>query len=373
MATTLVLVALILGLLLVLEILNALYDSIIEGIAVDLARREPVPVWLAPIALVRWLVAHVLARLGGTVSLWLHELSHAAVQLVLGGRPRVVLLKNGGYAQARPWNTSPTARFVYALGGNLGRGVMCVAPILVGSALVVALLVVLTPLTAADVPAAGQSLAAHPDVAHARSLASTIWHAIAGSPWWTWPVAIAACLVLAPCMTPSTVDYEQGRVHLLAYALAAIVTSVVAARTPQLAWLLAVLAAASGLAAMRIRHAHLRHLVAGAALSTSVLALGLAVVAWRTSLTALSALHALLGTIAFALGLAAAVYVAFVVGFLALSLLALRPRTLWYTLRAVPRHLIDLVRTFDTCDRCGIHYRRRCDGCGRTPSDATTA
>ena len=48
MTTTLVLLAVVLGLLLVLEILNALFDAIREGLAADMARKEPVPPWLLP-------------------------------------------------------------------------------------------------------------------------------------------------------------------------------------------------------------------------------------------------------------------------------------------------------------------------------------
>jgi hypothetical protein len=102
-------------------------------------------------------------------------------------------------------------------------------------------------------------------------------------------------------------------------------------------------------------------------LATSLLVAG-AVIAWRTGYTALVALHTGPALIAMASasrrrvrGVRRRVF--------ALSLHSIRPRTLWYTLRALPRHLIDLFRTFHTCDRCRVHYRNRCDGCGRTPDE----
>jgi len=364
--TTLLLLAVIFGLLLALEVLNALFDSVFEGLVVDASRNEAIPLWLLPPMLLRTVLVLV-ARIGRSVSLWMHELAHAGAQLVFGGRPRVVLLRNGGYAQSRPWAAWAPANHAYVIGGCLGQGVICMAPILVGSTLLVVTLAGLTSLELADLPAFGRALSAELDPATAKSLARTTGHALAEGRWWSWPVVVVVSLLLAPSMTPSTVDYVHGRVHLLAYSIAALVCTAIAAHAPGALWIVAPIAAAAGVAATLFGPAWSRSLAGGTGLATGVLALVLAILAWRTDYTALSALHTGLGMIAYGFGIAAAVFVAFVTGFLALSLISIRPRTLWYTLRAVPRHLIDLVRTFHTCDRCRIHYRGTCEGCGRTP------
>jgi hypothetical protein len=175
-------------------------------------------------------------------------------------------------------------------------------------------------------------------------------------------------LLLAPNMTPSTVDWVIGRAHLLAYSIAALACAAVASRAPAALWIVGPLAGAIGIAGTWFAPRWARALWAGTGLATAVLALAIAVIGWRTSVTPLVALHTVLGVVAYGFGIAAIMFSGFVVGFLALSLLSIRPRTLWYTLRAAPRHLIDLLRTFHTCEQCKVHYRGTCDGCGRTPA-----
>jgi hypothetical protein len=368
--TILVLLAAILGLLLVLEILNALFDAVREGIAADMARKEPVPPWLIVPAMLRYLLA-LLAAVGGMVSLWMHELAHAGAQLLFGGRPRVVLLKNGGYAQSTPWAGLVPFRILYGLGLGLGRGVMCMAPILAGATLLLAALVGLTELRWVDLPAIGRELALHLDLAWIDDLAVGTWDAIADARWWTWPVLVVVALLISPNMTPSSVDYVHARVPLLGYCAAAVICAAVAKGAPGALWLVAPACAVVGAGVTLFTPQPLiREAAGGTLLATGALALAMALVAWRTEYTALLALQAGLGLIAYGLAVAAAVFVIFVVTFLALSLISIRPRTLWYTLRVVPRHLIDLVLPFHTCDACRIHYRGKCEGCGRTPEAA---
>ena len=80
----------------------------------------------------------------------------------------------------------------------------------------------------------------------------------------------------------------------------------------------------------------------------------------------ITALHTALGTLLFALGIAAVTYIAFVAVFLGLSLISVRPKVLWFALAAAPKNLLELVRPFETCETCRIHYRGTCEGCGRT-------
>ncbi len=354
---------LVFALLLALEVLNALFEAVVQGLARDMARTGPVPAWLYVPTVLRWLLA-MLARIGTSTSLVVHELSHALAQFVFGGRPRVVFLKNGGYAQSQEWGGGPL-RLVHIVGMYLGRGVMCTAPILVGATLLVAGFILITPMSVADVVSVGRAIGIDPHDVH--GVLGGIWHAFAAARWWTYPIAVVAGLLLAPGMTPSSVDYVHGRMHLLAYAIAALACTGVARYAPHALWFAAPIAAVAGFGAIVRGPEWLRSLAGGLGLSTGVLALVLAVVAWRTGTTPLAALHTGLGVIVYALAIAALVYVAFVGVFLALSLISIRPLTLWYALVAAPRQLIDLVRPFSTCDACRMHYRGKCEGCGRTP------
>jgi len=355
------LVAGVLAVLLALEILNALFDSVCEAVSRDL--HGATPRWAAPFALLRRLLFAVTAA-GRTTSLITHELSHAAAQLAFGGRPRVVLLKNGGYAQARPWANVKPLRALYGLGGATGLGVICAAPILAGSALLVVTLVATTPLGASDVIDMGRTLGAHGEGA-VHAVLSACWHALATAPWWAYPILVVVPLLLAPSMTPSTVDYVYGALHLGAYGIGAIACAAIGAKSPTALWFVALGAAPAGIigAANPRFPGWLRRFFGGLGLGSALIALAMA-----ASGSPVRAIQTALGTVLFALGIAALAYVAFVAVFLALSLISVRPRTLWYALAAAPRNLIDLVRPFQTCETCRIHYRGTCEGCGRKAS-----
>ncbi|MCX5745413.1 MAG: hypothetical protein NT062_23295 [Proteobacteria bacterium] len=365
MGTTLTLIGVVFALLVVLEVASALFDAVVQGIGRDMARNEAVPIYLMPPMLLRWGLA-LLVRVGGTTSLVVHELSHALGQLVFGGRPRVVFLKNGGFAESRPWNNSYPARVVYAVGGFFGRGLICTAPLLVSAALLVATLVIATSLTHNDVLDAGRTLGTT-DGHAVREVLATTWAALAGAHWWIYPILVLVAVLLAPSMTPSTVDYIHARTHLLAYALAALACAGIAEHAPRLLWVAAPVAAVAGVLGLGRGPEWARSLLGGTGLGMAVLALVLALVGRGAGASPLAALHTGLGVIAFAFGLAALVYAVFVAVFLGLSLISVRPRTLWYALAATPGRLVDLVRTFSTCEACKMHYRGRCEGCGRTP------
>src|SRR5262245_37613851 len=132
MVPVVLLVVLVLLLFAVLELLNALYEAFHKGHTTALleSRGQPVPAPLWPLHAVRLLVGWI-ALAGERVSLLLHELAHALGQLVFLGRPRIVLCKNGGFAQARPWLPWRPAQWAFAIGQLLGRGVICMAPALV--------------------------------------------------------------------------------------------------------------------------------------------------------------------------------------------------------------------------------------------------
>jgi hypothetical protein len=370
MATTLALIGIVLALLIALEVLNALYEAVLQGLASDLEMKKDPPAWLVVPRLVRALLGGI-ALLGTHVSLWVHELSHALAQLVFGGRPRVVLLKNGGYAQSSPWLDWAPTKLIYALGNGAGQGIMSLAPILVGAGLLLIALVALTPLTFGDLGTLGGDLAADLDRSHARALAATTWHALVAAPWWMWPVAVVICLLLAPGMTPSSVDYVHGYGHILAYAIAALACSGLD-RAPRALWLVAPVAGTLGLVAYAKAPRVLKLPLGALGLSISLLALVLAIVRWRTGMAPLDQIHTALAIVAYGFAIAAVVFAVFTTLILVLSLISLHPRTLWRSLCAMPRSLAALVRRIHTCDDCELHYHGKCDGCGRTP-DAPAA
>lgn len=365
MQQTIGLVVGVVGLLLVLEILNALFDSVCEALRRDMGGE--IPVWAVPFEILRRLLT-LLATIGNKTSLVVHEVAHAAAQFCFGGKPRIAFLKNGGYAQATPWANVKPLQALYGLGSATGLGVMCAAPILVGAALLVATLALATPLAAGDIVDIGRVIGAQGHEA-GRDVLAACWHAIVAAPWWAYPILIVVPLLLAPGMTPSSVDYVYGSLHLLAYGLGAIVCAGVAEKSPHALWFVAIGAGAAGVlgAGIGALPEWARRLLGGLGLGTALIALAMAL-----SGSPLTALHTALGTLLFGLGIAAVTYVAFVGLFLGLSLISVRPKTLWLALAGAPKHLVELVRPFETCDTCRIHYRGTCDGCGRTPVASTT-
>jgi hypothetical protein len=239
---------------------------------------------------------------------------------------------------------------------------MCVAPILVGAALILALHIATTPLTFAGLPDCGDMFVYYPD--HWFWMVEGLWYQLVDSPWWAYPILIFGSLLIVPAMTPSSVDYSHGSLHLLAYGVATIVCAGVAERSQYALWFIVVGGAISGLLGVAATSFPdwVRRLLGGLGLSTSLLALCMAV-----TTSPVGTLHTDLGILIFALGLAAITYLAFVAVFLGLSLISVRPGTLWLALAGAPKHLADLVRPFHTCETCHIHYRGKCDGCGRTP------
>jgi hypothetical protein len=49
------LVAAVIGLLLVLEVLSALFDAVCEALAKDMAKQVKAPIWAAPFVFLRWI------------------------------------------------------------------------------------------------------------------------------------------------------------------------------------------------------------------------------------------------------------------------------------------------------------------------------
>ena len=355
------LVVAVIGLLLVLEVLSALFDAVCEALSKDMAKQEKASVWAIPFVLLRWLLA-MIAKVGTTTSLIMHETAHAIAQFIFGGKPRIALLENGGYARSTPWSNAVPARIVHNVGNAVGLGVMCVAPILVGAALLVALHIATTPLTFHGLPDCGDFFVYYPE--HWFRMVTGLWYQLVDSPWWAYPILVVGSLLIVPAMTPSSVDYVHGSLHLLAYGIATIVCAGVAEHSQHALWFIVLGGTVSGLVGMTATMFPdwVRRLLGGLGLGTALIALCMAL-----ATSPVGTLQTDLGILIFALGLAAITYLAFVAVFLGLSLISVRPGTLWLALAGAPKHLVDLVRPFHTCETCRIHYRGKCDGCGRTP------
>jgi hypothetical protein len=355
------LVAAVIGLLILLEIFSALFNAVCDALAKDMAKQDKAPVWTAPFVLLRWVLA-MIAKIGTTTSLIMHETAHAIAQFLFGGKPRITLLRNGGYAKSTPWSNALPARIVHNIGSSAGLGVMCLAPILVGATLILALHIATTPLDFDGLPNCGDLFVYYPEYWF-RAVEGIYWQLV-DSPWWAYPILVVGSLLIVPCMTPSSVDYAHGSLHLLAYGIATIVCTGVAEHSQHALWFIVIGGGVSGLVGMTATAFPdwVRRLLGGLGLGTALIALCMALAD-----SPVGTLHTDLGILIFALGLAAITYLAFVALFLGLSLISVRPGTLWLALAAAPRQLVDIVRPFHACETCRIHYRGTCDGCGRTP------
>ena len=372
MKSTLALLAIVFVLLAILEILNAFYAAFVRGTAEDMSEDDgEISLVRLPFELLRRGVA-VLSWVGQMVSLIGHELAHAAMQLVFLGRPRVVLCKNGGYAASTPWIEAPPAQLAHGVGFVAGGGLMSLGPILVMGAIVYGLFAWLTPLDGRSILNGADALAAHLS-------ARGVWHAAVGyvkvlghTSWWRVLAVVVVMLVLAPCMTPSSLDYYSARYHLPGYAIG-VTGAVWAFSQPRavgtgLIVVCAVVTVASLFALEKFKPV----LLVGAAAA----ACGALLVAQKLRLLGddpTTAVKRLLAVVALGLVLAAMLYVAFVIYFVLTAVLALRFGALGKMLACVPDELYEVFVSFDTCTDCNIHFRKTCDGCGRTVEEIAQA
>jgi hypothetical protein len=381
MRETGILLAFTFGLLFALEVLNALYDAFRKGTFEDLHKRgkksaEPlsgVKLLLLPLILVRWLVLTFMYYTR-TVSLMLHEVMHAIAQFLLGGRPRIVLCRNGGYAQSRPWSSFAPFRIVYNLGGSFGAGIMSLAPILGMGAMLYAVLVFVTPigpnayehfaaalLVEPNLQAVGHLGEAWLDILRLGSVVG-----IAGF--------VAFGVVVAPSMTPSSTDYYHARYHLLAYAAAVLIAVRVFGEPERATWMMLGAGLVVGLPFGILRTPlgrFGRDLLGGLGLSCAVLA-G-AALAGLLGDDPVRGLQLGLSGFVVVLVLAAMVYVAFIAVFLVAAVLTFRPSALWHVLKRVPKEVISVFQKFDTCKQCNMHFRHTCDSCGRSAKEIKAA
>lgn len=362
-------------LIVVLELCNAYFELLVntqraaldEDIERGRADRGPVArVWLG----VRVGVAKLVAGMA-LVSLYVHELMHAAVQLASGAKPRIVLCKNGGYAEARPWLESNFYNLVVALGTGLLRGVCGMAPLLGGSALIYASVRYAAPLEPGTLGELGETIAA---AGSATALVGALFDAIGAllaaigsAPAWAIALILLVALVLGWGLTPSSADFHNAAPHLLAYALAYLSA---AALLPSVAALLAI--AALGLplylfVLIRFNVFGLPWLIGGYASSCGLL--GVLALLGVLGPDPAMGLAGGLASLLVLLGLASSAYALFLALLFALALVNKPSRA--FVVRKYgddrgPGVLASLVTSFDTCTRCKLHFRGRCDGCGRT-------
>ncbi len=358
MATTAALFGALFAVLIVLELVDAILTSVLDGAAAEAGTRAPRSPAFMMLILIGWL--------GSTVGLIFHEVAHAAAQAAFGGRPSIVLLKNGGFARSSPWLPFAPVRVIHVLGQNLGLGVIGLAPALLTAAGIGAIVLWASPLSIETLAAAGRAIAATADRAAALDVVEHVWGLVADGSWWMWPLIGVVLLLVAPCMTPSSVDYAAASPALLGYGLAAVAVSGGGA-IGALAAAGAALALALALQRLGALPTAIGTALGGIVLSAPVLWLATWLISRRIGYSPPLLIQSGLAVTAMALAFAAAAQALYVAIALVLALFG-RPRILWRALRALPGHLLDLVRPFSTCADCGVHYRGHCDGCGRTPA-----
>jgi|GEM_PF-3063103 len=365
--TIVVLVVLVLLLIGLLEIVNAAYDAFATG------HMKAVPEEVGLGALPQALFAMLLAA-NRTVSLLVHEFAHAAVQGLSFGRPRIVLCSNGGYAQSQPWGGSLLFRIPYFYGHVLLGGIAGLAPLLLGAG-VIYLGMRWLAVDGATASAQAEALQASATPAALKTLPGELWttgtmflgglFALSG---WKVVLVLVAFMLLMDGLTPSSVDFAHSRHHIPAYALTFIGLAAAIAVIPAKAhWVLM----GGGLALLVVFHGTLTEDRAWP-MFLGTLGLGLMVsgfLVWRGWLGADPAATVASGltTLVTMLVLAIALYVLYLGAMLAVSLLTLNLKPMALMFSEVPRAVAEVFQTFDTCEDCSMHFRRACDGCGRTP------
>lgn len=363
MATTAALFGALFAVLVVLELVDAVLTSVLDGAAAEVGTKAPRSPAYILLILIGWL--------GSTVGLFFHELMHAAGQLAFGGRPSITMLKNGGFAKSSPWINVAPFKVAHLVGQNLGMGIIAIAPALATAALVGTIVLWASPLDTHTLAAAGRAMAWADDRAQVEAIVRGVWRLVADGHWWMWPLIGLVLALVAPCMTPSTVDYAAGVPSLIGYGIGAVAL----ASGGVLGMIIAVVAAAaliSGLSSAKLMPMAIGRVLGAVLLATPVLWVLGWLAARRTGYPAPLLVQSGLAITTLALAFTAAAQAVYVALALALALLG-KPKILWTALRTLPGHVLDLVRPFSTCTDCGVHYRRRCDGCGRTPDGPPTA
>ena len=380
MRETGILIVYAVGLLVALEVLGAIYDAFRIGMLQDFnnrsRKREPLSglaLLLIPFLIIRFVVLAFM-HYTRSVSLVIHELMHAIAQAALGGRPRIVLCRNGGDAQSRPWLRVGPLRLVYDLGATFGQGIMSLAPILGTSAILYAVLVVVTPIGPGAIEQLAAGLLADPGAASGRVLAHVLFDTLMLGSVLGIAGFVAASFIVAPSMTPSSTDYYHARYHVPVYAAAVIIAVHVFGRPVVATWIMLAAGLVVGIpfGAYKTPLGNWgRSLLGGLGLSCAILA-----GANLAGLLGDDPAHGLqlgLSGLVVLLVMAAMIYAAFIAVFLAATLLTFRPGALWQVAKHIPREILSVVQKFDTCTSCNLHFRKTCDGCGRSARDIAAA
>jgi hypothetical protein len=275
------------------------------------------------------------------------------------------MLKNGGFAQSSPWMSFAPFKVVHLVGQSVGMGLIGIAPALATAAILGGILLWASPLSVETLAAAGRALAWADDRATGEAVVRGVWRLVADGHWWMWPLVGLVLVLVGPCMTPSTIDYAAATPSLVGYGIGAVVIT----RAGAVGVLVACVAAAVLIALLSARKLLIMPVgrVLGAVLlATPCLWLLTWLAARKTGQDPALLIQSGLAVVTLALAFTAMVQIVYVAVALALALLG-NPKILWRALKVFPRHLLELVLPFSTCTDCGVHYRKRCDGCGRTP------
>jgi hypothetical protein len=289
-----------------------------------------------------------------------------------------VICKNGGYAEARPWADAGPANLIAILGTGLLRGVSGMAPLLGGSALLYLTVHFTAQLEAGTLASVADGMATASSAGAVLSAfgaaLSTLFAAILGAPFWAILVIGLVALVLGWGLTPSSADFHNSAPHLLGYLLAYLT----AASLLPAAWMLIVIGVVGVpiylMLMIKLKGSWIAWTVGGYCMSCGVLGL-LAALGVLGDAPAVGLARGL-GQLVVLFGLAGSFYVAFVA---VLGVLALfnSPSAAFVkkTQGEQPELglLASLVTSFDTCTSCKMHFRGRCDGCGRTAEELRAA
>ncbi len=371
-----VLLGVLFTLIAVLEVLNAYFELLFntQKAALDedieqgrLGKGAINQVWLG----LRISGAKLVAGMA-FISLYFHESMHALVQLASGAKPRIVLCKNGGYAEARPWGKSGVYNLVVALGTGLLRGVCGMAPLLGGSTVIYLCVRFLAPLEPGTLGLLGDSVGSASSIgAMLTALVQSLWlliAAIGSAKLWAIGVIVLVALILGWGLTPSSADFYNAAPHLLAYALAYLTAAML---LPASAALIAI--GVFGVPVylftlIKFNRFGIPWLIGGYTMSCGLL--GLLGLFGLLGDSPPAGLASGLAALILMLLLASSFYVVFLAVLYGLALVN-SPSHAFVTRKygsnaGGPGVLRSLVTSFDTCTACKLHFRGTCDGCGRT-------